>query len=85
MTAACPHGYPSPASCIDCMDEGGLPPAPPPTPDTVAFHARFSGGHCPKCRLAIEEGDLIRGMTDGTWWHAECTDQSLLRARQADQ
>lgn len=26
--SACPHGMPSPASCLDCMDETGLGAAP---------------------------------------------------------
>ena len=27
---SCAHGMPTPLSCLDCMDEGALPPPPKP-------------------------------------------------------
>lgn len=55
----CPHGMPTPGSCIDCMDEGLLPPAtktwavigPP-------FAAQFDGT-C-SCAEPIEIGMVIK-------------------------
>lgn len=39
---ACPHGMPTPGSCLDCMDEGLLPPPPKPEPEAADSHA-FAG------------------------------------------
>ena len=68
--AGCPHGMPSPASCIDCMDEGLLPP--PPKPEVPepghSFEAAYPG-HCKGCDLPIHPGQRITAMTDGTYRH----------------
>lgn len=69
---ACPHGFPSPASCFACMeDEGVGPPPKPPAPEVSSrpFTARHPG-HCRGCAFPIEPGDLIVYMTDETVRHA---------------
>lgn len=62
----CPHGFPSPASCVECMEEG--PPEvqqqmkrieePEPLPDGEAFEARFSG-FCRVCSSDVIPGQEI--------------------------
>lgn len=59
MTAICPHGMPSPASCFECMEDGNLPA--PPAPEALAvrgrpFTARFDG-HCTGCNTAMTASD----------------------------
>lgn len=71
---ACPHGMPTPGSCVDCMDEGNIPPAPPPTRLAKlgsGFPARHDG-HCPGCNLAIHVGQLIVKMSNESYWHTGC-------------
>lgn len=73
---SCPHGMPAAGSCIDCMDEGLLPPAPKPEPARPLGHmtvARFPG-HCAGCNLAIHEGQTIAAMSDDTWRHSACVE-----------
>jgi hypothetical protein len=69
----CTHGMPSPLSCLDCMDDGNLPPAPRPEPETVSvdFTARFDS-HCPECNLPIIKGTPIVKTTRGRYLHAGC-------------
>jgi hypothetical protein len=68
--AKCEHGMPSPASCVDCMYEGDLPPPPKPVPPTVEvmFTAVFEG-HCRGCDEPIEVGQRICKLSDGTCVH----------------
>lgn len=42
---SCTHGMPTPLSCLDCMDEGALPPPPKPVLHATGpvFTARFDG------------------------------------------
>lgn len=71
----CGHGMPSPASCVECMAEGNLPPAPRPSPLKVVqrFTARF-GGQCRSCNLPIFEGQPIARMSDDTYRHTSCVE-----------
>lgn len=69
----CPHGFPSPASCIDCMDDVGIP-APKPEPEQVdspPIEARFDGD-CTACNLAIHVGQLVVHTSRGRWVHEGC-------------
>lgn len=72
----CPHGMPSPGSCLDCMDEGNLPPAPKPeqpVPGEFWFAAKFAGT-CRGCGLAFPEGQPIRRLSDHSGYvHDGCT------------
>lgn len=54
----CPHGYPSPKSCIECMEEG--PVAPPRVWHKVAnpFPARYLD-EC-TCGNTINVGDMLQ-------------------------
>lgn len=73
-TVTCPHGMPSPGSCVDCMNDGNLPPAPRPARPEVAskpFAARFPG-HCRTCNMPIHEGQQIVRMTDESHRHDLC-------------
>lgn len=69
----CRHGYPSPLSCIDCMEDGTLPPAPKPKRDGWPFTAEHPGPCTgPPC-AGIEPGDRIVRMSDGGYRHVgEC-------------
>lgn len=73
-SAECPHGYQSPASCLDCMDDDGLgvaPAPPPPAKSSRAFDAKHPG-RCHGCEFPISPGDRMVYMTDGTTRHEEC-------------
>lgn len=58
--SACTHGMPSPLTCVDCMNEGNLPPAPKtrPSPWSRPFEARYDG-RCVLCDENIVRGDFI--------------------------
>ncbi len=69
----CPHGMPSPPSCVSCMEDG---PAAPPNvnrPPTVeaTFRARYDG-HCNGCNLAISVGQVVHRLSDERYVHAGC-------------
>lgn len=70
---ACPHGYPNPLSCIDCMYEGDLPANIPPKPTVVGRLTAGYDGWCRKCDTAIETGDRIARLSDETYVHDACT------------
>lgn len=59
----CPHGMPTPASCLECMEEGNLGATPPPPPPKLgpAFTARLEG-QCPGCNLPIAPGQRARAV-----------------------
>lgn len=71
--ADCTHGMPTPASCVDCMDEGNLPPPPRPAPETavMAVTARWDG-QCRACDLPIVPGQPIVMTTRDRWLHERC-------------
>lgn len=70
---ACPHGMPTPGSCVDCMDEGNLPPRPRPVRAGWPFTAEYDGPcgleGCP--RGAVSAGDLIVKMSDEMYRHVK--------------
>lgn len=70
----CPHGMPTPGSCVECMADGNLTPPQPKAviPDGDPFTARF-GGECPDCNLPITAGQMIIRWSDGRYRHTRCT------------
>lgn len=74
MATACPHGMPTPGSCVDCMDEGNIAPAPRPEPARALrfITARFPGECRGGCGLAIHEGQTIAVMSDESYRHQWC-------------
>lgn len=76
MSASCPHGMPTPASCLDCMDEGLLPPPPRDDervdPDSPVIPANFES-ECSVCGFPIGFRHLIKRTTKGRWIHSGCT------------
>lgn len=71
MTAPCTHGMPTPASCVECMNEGNMP-APPPKPTAEYTVTAQFAGRCPGCHEEIEIGDLIARVED-EWLCRRCT------------
>lgn len=69
----CTHGMPSPASCIDCMDEGiGIALRKPEKLEIEAtFPAKFPG-HCNGCNLPVAVGQRLARMSNGAYQHEEC-------------
>lgn len=59
----CPHGMPSPASCLECMEEGNLGPTARPAPPKVGpvFVAQHDG-HCGACNLPLAAGQQARAV-----------------------
>jgi hypothetical protein len=70
----CPHGFASPLSCVDCFDDGNLPPSSAPLKPTVEYFltAKYDG-HCSDCNHPIVPSQSIARMLDGTYRHSECT------------
>ena len=80
----CTHGFPSPASCIDCMDDEGLGAAPTP-PEHVDYGMARSHRQldCPACGCAWPEGRRIWHTTRDRWVCHPCgTDLGIGAARQ---
>lgn len=71
----CPHGFPKPANCWDCMEEGNLDPLPQTAVTVLAscIVAEFDG-HCNGCNLEIHNGQLISRMSNGSYRHDHCAD-----------
>ncbi len=80
MALMCPHGMPSRASCVTCMEDG-----PVSTPATWArvgaiFPARYDGT-CPGCDKVIWPPDLVQRWDKGDgrlviatiYTHPECS------------
>lgn len=74
---ACTHGFASPLSCIACMNEGNIPPAPKPHHEwSHPFTARYDG-YCRICGDDITQGDLIRlYVDDGGPVHDVCVNEA---------
>ncbi len=70
----CTHGMPSPASCIECMEDGPVAPPRPSTPEIQYEMVAKFGGICNHCFLPLIIGDDIAMMTNGEIWHVDCTD-----------
>ena len=69
----CSHGMPSPASCIDCMDDDGLGVAPvQPIEIAYTFTASRTAGRCPVCDHKFHRGEALARTTDDTYLHERC-------------
>ena len=68
----CPHGFPSPASCFECMQDEGLG-AEPVAPVVEAEGARpFRARHestCDGCSGVLRPGEWAIAMSDGSFRH----------------
>lgn len=67
---SCPHGMPTPASCVDCMDEG--PVVEMHREKLKAEHwivARFDS-QCAEGGCPVAEGDRV-GIVEGVGWCCE--------------
>lgn len=68
---SCPHGMPTAASCIDCMDDDGLGAPPERATNRAApFAARFPG-RCMSCDDPISIGEQIRSTANGIGYEHE--------------
>jgi hypothetical protein len=70
MPVRCPHGMPTPASCVDCFYEDGVGPDPTPPVSvdrwsTAQYEGRLSCGH------EVALGDRI-GSTEDGWVCGPC-------------
>src|SRR5262245_1269753 len=50
---SCPHGMPSPASCIECMEEGNFEASAPPRPPHRKREASLEGEHDERVYAAV--------------------------------
>lgn len=75
LKPTCPHGEPSPACCLDCLD------GPPPPSARPAPRARVAGagyvvaqfeGWCPECDREVAVGEKIVEAEPGRWGHLTC-------------
>jgi len=74
----CTHGMPTPASCLDCMDEIGFGATPTAAerlegPKMNARHEGLCGD--PGCINLIAPGCTIHLTTLGRWVCSDCADQ----------
>lgn len=71
----CPHGMPSPGSCVDCMMDGNLPPLKVErerrAPNAPRVLCRFQGV-CPICDDTMSGLDWIVLTTRDRWVHEGC-------------
>lgn len=71
----CPHGYPSPLNCIDCMNEGNIPPPEKPELERYSFYAKWVGTCRADCGRPIRIDDMITKDASGFGYvHQECFD-----------
>lgn len=69
----CTHGMPSPAACVDCMDEGPIVPlAKPRLQAARRMEARFPGRCAADDRHRIDSGDRIGYVELVGWCCASC-------------
>lgn len=75
MSYGCPHGMPTPMSCLECMDEGLLPPPiredEKVDPESPVIQANWSSD-CSVCGYEIRERNFIKRTTKGRWIHVGC-------------
>ena len=70
---ACTHGMPSPASCIECMEDGPvMPPSAQPQVEVEAVLVARFDGHCSRCNLPIHIDQYIVRLSDDRYVHAGC-------------
>lgn len=75
----CAHGMPSPAACIECMDEGpvaSLARQRPVIERTIA--ARFDG-RCAHCNTSVKEGDPLHMIAVWGWCCDDCAANGVSR------
>lgn len=76
--AACPHGFPKPANCVECMEDGPVmaPEMPQCEQVVAASFCRYEHTECRLpygCGLPIEMGDRIVLLDpSGAWVHEGC-------------
>ena len=64
---SCPHGMPTPGSCVDCMEAG---PIDTPAEPSRSVPAKYDG-HCRICAASIDVGERI--VEHGwNWVHEGC-------------
>lgn len=71
----CRHGFASPKSCMNCMEDEGVGPEPtPPLTVEATFTARYDGrNNCSGCNLPMARGTRIARMSNGSYRHVGCT------------
>lgn len=69
----CPHGMPTPAACIDCMNDDGIgaAPIPPERADSQVILAIYDG-HCAAGDDEIRVGDEVVRSNRDRWVHQRC-------------
>lgn len=67
----CTHGMPSPASCVECMEVGNLPPTRPVETSHGSRVAEFES-RCSSCAWLILAGERIGLDATGQWVHEDC-------------
>jgi hypothetical protein len=69
----CTHGYASPKSCLDCMEEVGVSAEPvrPERSERSPWEAQFPGS-CPVCDEPIDIGNFITITNRERYVHARC-------------
>lgn len=73
LPPGCPHGMPSPASCVDCMNEGPVASlARSRVEATRWMEARYPGRCASDDRHRIEPGDRIGAVDMVGWCCALC-------------
>jgi hypothetical protein len=68
----CEHGFKSPLSCVDCMNEGNLPPVVPEKLHVVFVCAAKYVGHCRLCDFTWGLDTEIAKLSDETYVHNKC-------------
>lgn len=70
---SCSHGMPTPAACVECMEDGNIPPRPRvrEVADSPVIPARHAAG-CDVCGERIEQGDDIVHTNLDRWVHSTC-------------
>lgn len=64
MIPPCPHGMPTPSSCLTCMEDDGLGAAPIPRVTVAYGFIAAYPGRCHRCDTDIEPGDELARLTD---------------------
>lgn len=71
----CPHGFPKPGSCVDCMNDDGLGPEPEPVENVGKVMAAKFRSYCPRCGDVISPGDEIAATSLKRWICDDCRRQ----------
>lgn len=69
----CPHGYPTPASCFECMEDGNVEvPKREPEKAVVGPVVATWTSDCPGCGLNIWPGQRVVKTDRDRWMHKDC-------------